>query len=84
MEPIGHLIRRKLDEQGRSVKEFAEAIGFRRSNVYRIFNQQSIDTELLLAISVYLHYDFFSLYTRRYREAADSCLKDETRLTNET
>lgn len=84
MEPIGHLIRRKLNEQGRSVKEFAEAIGFRRTNVYRIFNQQSIDTELLLAISVYLRYDFFSIYAKRYQQAAEHCLKDETRLTNET
>ena len=84
MEPIGYLIRRKLDEQGRSVKEFAEAIGFRRTNVYRIFNQQSIDTELLLAISIYLHYDFFSLYTRRYCESTETSLKKETRLICET
>ncbi len=67
MESIGYLIRQKLHEQGKTVKDFADAIGYRRTNAYRIFNQQSIDTELLYQISVYLNFDFFSLYSERYK-----------------
>lgn len=35
-----------------------------RANVYKIFEKYSIDTELLMKISVTLDYDFFSLYSR--------------------
>lgn len=66
MEPIGESIRRVLKEQGISVKDFALAIGVQRPNAYRIFSQQSIDTELLMRISAYLRHDFFRDYSERF------------------
>lgn len=63
------LIHDRLKEKGRTVKEFADAIGYQRSNAYRIFNQTSIDTALLMRISVYLEYDFFAEYSSEYRLA---------------
>ena len=67
MKPIGELIHDRLKEQGRTVKEFAEAIGYQRSNAYRIFNQTSIDTKLLMQISVFLKHDFFADYSIEFR-----------------
>lgn len=72
MKPIGELIHDRLREQGRTVKDFAEAIGYRRNNAYRIFNQTTIDTGLLMRISVFLHHDFFAHYTAEYREQTDA------------
>jgi len=66
METIGESIRRQLKERGLSVKDFAEALGIQRPNAYRIFSQRSIDTELLLRISVYLRHDFFHDYSERF------------------
>ncbi|WP_289199627.1 helix-turn-helix transcriptional regulator [Bacteroides acidifaciens] len=70
MKPIGESIHDRLRQQGRTVKEFADAIGYQRSNAYRIFNQASIDTELLMRISLYLEYDFFAEYSAEYHLAA--------------
>ena len=42
---------------------FAEKLNFDRTNIYRIFNRKSIDTDLLFEISKVLEYDFFTLYS---------------------
>ena len=60
MKPIGLLIKEELDRQERSVTWFARKLSCDRSNVYRIFQKQSIDTQTLKHISVILKYDFFS------------------------
>lgn len=43
-----------------------------RANVYKIFEKYSIDTELLMKISVTLDYDFFSLYSRELNNKCKS------------
>ncbi len=68
MEAIGETIRNLLKEKGKSVKEFAEALGLQRPNAYRIFAQNSMDTELLLRISLFLEHDFFKEYSDMYTE----------------
>lgn len=68
MKPIGELIHDRIREQGHTVKEFAQAIGYRRNNAYRIFNQATIDTGLLMRISVFLRHDFFANYSEEYRK----------------
>jgi hypothetical protein len=56
---IGQLIRNKLKADGRSVSWLAKQIYCNRSSLYRVFKQNSIDTDLLMRISKALHYNFF-------------------------
>ncbi len=61
MEPIGQLIKDELTAQERSVAWFARKLCLDRSNVYRLFQKNSIDTSLLMRISLVLNKDFFSM-----------------------
>ena len=56
---IGQLIKARIDAQNLKVTEFAKMIGTERSNVYDIFERESIDTGLLKKIGHVLNYDFF-------------------------
>lgn len=58
MKPIGTIIKEELDKQERSVTWFAKKLSCDRTNVYRIFHKNSIETELLIRISVILNRDF--------------------------
>ena len=60
MEHIGQLIRQELRRQERSVAWFARQLSCDRSNIYSIFQKESIDTYLLVRISIILQYNFFS------------------------
>ena len=52
---IGSLIKEKMEERGLSVSDFAHALHYERTNIYKIFKRSSIDVDLLLRISeVYL------------------------------
>ena len=59
---IGNLIKEELEQQERTVSWFARKLYCDRSNVYKIFKRPTIDTELLLRISVILNRDFFADY----------------------
>ncbi len=61
---IGTRIKEKLGERAYKVTWFANELCTDRTNVYKIFKRQSINTELLLKISRILGYDFFSEYSR--------------------
>lgn len=50
----------ELERQERGISWFARKIGCDRSTVYRIFQKNSIDTQLLKRISVILNHDFFA------------------------
>nr|WP_237038424.1 XRE family transcriptional regulator [Phocaeicola faecalis] len=65
---IGKLIEEELHRQERSVTWFANKLYCDRTNVYKIFKKQSIDTELLLRISQILHKDFFLLFSQNINE----------------
>ena len=67
MVPVGKLIKEKLDEKGLSAMWLAERIPCRRANVYKIFKKSSIDTELLLRISVVLKFDFSQYFTEELK-----------------
>lgn len=69
---IGKLIHDELKRQKRSVTWLACQLGTNRTQVYRLFEKQSIDTELLLKISTLLNYDFFSLYSSAITENIQS------------
>jgi hypothetical protein len=59
MVHIGSLIEKELRRQERSVTWFASNLHCDRTNVYKIFKKQSIDTQLLEKISIILHRNFF-------------------------
>lgn len=56
---IGALIEKTLHSQGRSVTWFAKELCCTRTNVYKIFQKENIDIQLLWRISSILQYDFF-------------------------
>ena len=68
---IGHLIQQQLKEQGRSVTWFAQRLNYDRSNAYKIFSKQHIDTDLLLTISKVLNYNFFNNYSKQLADNND-------------
>lgn len=57
---LGQLIKTELERQERSVSWFAQKLSCDRSNVYRLFQKESIDTHLLARISIILNYNFFA------------------------
>lgn len=59
MKTIGELIKEELEHQGKSISWFAKKLSCDRSNVYRIFQKNSIDTNILTRISIILHRNFF-------------------------
>jgi len=56
---IGQIIKERLEAQKMEVTEFAKRINRERSNIYNIFQRDSIDTNLLKIIGQVLEYDFF-------------------------
>lgn len=61
---IGKLIEEEMMRQERTPAWLARKINCARPNVYYIFRQESINTELLLRISQALKCDFFKYYSR--------------------
>lgn len=59
---IGEEIRKELSKQQRSAKWLAEKINCERTNVYKIFRRESLDSEQLAKISIALNHNFFDLY----------------------
>lgn len=59
---IGKLIEEELRRQQRTVSWFARNLYCDRTNVYDIFKRRSIDTAMLLRISIVLRHNFFRYY----------------------
>ena len=79
MTHIGQIIEKELHRQERSVTWFARRLYCDRTNVYNIFRRQSLDTELLLRISIILEYNFFQIYSdiynnRTYKYLLQPCI----------
>lgn len=68
MLPIGQLIKEELASQERTVSWFARKLHLDRSNVYRLFQKNSVDTDLLGRISLILDRDFFEELSSSFRE----------------
>jgi len=56
---IGELICDKLSENQRSIAWLAKKVHHDRTSLSRLLKKDSIDTNLLLNISIVLHFDFF-------------------------
>ena len=52
---IGKCIRKKIEEQGKTTVWFAQELGCHRTNIYKIYDKVTIDTGILLHISVNLY-----------------------------
>lgn len=65
MEKIGELIKHKLHEKGKSSVWLANQIPYSRANIYKIYNKKSIDTSILMRISMALEYDFFQHFSQQ-------------------
>ncbi len=72
MEPIGQLIKEELNAQERSVSWFARKLCIDRSNIYRLFQKNSIDTSLLTRISLVLNKDFFLMLSESIQNRRNS------------
>jgi len=62
---IGDIIRNKLAEEERSIAWLAQKVHHDRSSLRKLLKKDSIDTTLLLKISVVLQFDFFSCFSDR-------------------
>lgn len=62
---IGELIKKTLVARKMKLKDFAEELGMARQNVYRIFEKNSIETDLLIKISTVLNNNFFQYLDNR-------------------
>ena len=51
---IGQLIKQKMEEEGKTVSWLARNLSYCRTNVYKIYDKKSIDTDLLMRISALL------------------------------
>lgn len=72
---IGQIIEQVLRDKGISVTDFARQINTNRNNIYNIFDRETIDTGLLLRISIVLQYNFFAHYMDMI-EKQDNIVKD--------
>lgn len=63
---IGHMVKSVFDKSGLSVAEFARRIHCERTNVYKIFNRQSVDVETLVKISEALEHNFLADVMKHY------------------
>ena len=65
---IGKLIKEQMEKQGKTVVWLARELSCSRTNIYKIFEKSSIDTSLLMRISVVLQYNFFVDYMDELEE----------------
>ncbi|MBP5258484.1 MAG: XRE family transcriptional regulator [Prevotella sp.] len=68
MENIGQLIKVKLKEQDKTVSWFAEQMCCSRTNAYKIFERQSMNTDDLVRISSILKFNFFEPYYTKVKK----------------
>ncbi|MBQ9076223.1 MAG: XRE family transcriptional regulator [Muribaculaceae bacterium] len=71
---IGQLIQQELYRQERTPAWLAKKINCERPNVYYIFRQESINTDMLLRISQALNHNFFKYYSSHI-DTSDAALE---------
>ena len=56
---VGHIIKAVFNEQGRTVKWFAAKMHCNRTNIYKMFEKQHLNSEIIARASQALGHDFF-------------------------
>jgi len=76
---IGQLIQERLRQQHHTVAWLARQLNLDRSNCYRIFRAPTVDTGLLVQLSIILQYDFFQAYSLYlHQKNTMGCVKNDT------
>ena len=65
---IGNLIRLKVKEQKKTSVWLAQSLSCSRTNVFKLYDKKSVDTDGLIRISKILVFDFFSLYSTEVKK----------------
>lgn len=65
---IGNLIREQLKAQNITIVSFAKSLSCSRTNVYKLLDKPTLDTQTLMRISGILHYNFFELLSFTYED----------------
>lgn len=60
---IGEQIREEVRRQGKTSVWLARELGCHRTNIYKVYEKMTIDTNTLFRISRILHRDFFRVYS---------------------
>lgn len=63
---IGNEIAGVMERERYSPSWLARVLFCDRTNIYKIMRKSTIDTALLMRISIALHHDFFRLYSERF------------------
>lgn len=67
---IGKKINEVIKTKGVTIASVRTTLGISRQNMDNIFHRESIDTELLLSISLHLKHDFFSYYSETIQQSS--------------
>ena len=65
---IGSLIKQRVREQKKTSVWLAQSLSCSRTNVYKLYDKKSVDTDVLIRISKILDFDFFSLYSTEVKK----------------
>lgn len=65
---FGQLLKETLHKEGRTVTWFAAQLCCTRCNVYKIFEKEHVDTQLVLHISKILNHNFFNDLAKDFNE----------------
>ena len=66
---IGQMIQAKMKADGRTAQWFSQQLNCAVSNIYKIYERPSIDTDLLLKIAQLLQTDFFAYYSNMLKKS---------------
>lgn len=66
---IGKIIRDQLKADKRSVSWLAQEIGCTRGHLYKMFLKPSLDSDLILSISIAMGFNFFKYYSAKIQAA---------------
>lgn len=65
---IGEIIKQELKNQGKTSVWLAEELSCHRTNVYKIYNRNTIDSGMLFHISKLLKVDFFKYFSEALKK----------------
>lgn len=64
---IGELVKSQLKKRGIRTSWVAEQLNYHRNNLYKMFQKEWVDTDLLMKISILINHDFFADISRYYQ-----------------
>lgn len=69
---IGEEIKKVVKERNVTVSWLARELGCHRTNIYRIFDSASVDSDVLFRLSIILKFNFFDLYSNQIIQKIDA------------